>query len=90
MEKSGADRRDSEFYAPDVSKVLQDSPAFLLNAAFQRIPDNEPLPHQIMENLAHHSEIWYTARQKCLLAEKGGNRKNDKTMDTVISRRKKL
>lgn len=69
LEKSGADRRDSEFYAPEVSKVLQDTPTFLLNAAFQRIPETEPLPHELLEVWAHHSQVWFTAREKCLDAK---------------------
>ena len=69
MEQSGADRRDSEFYAPQVSKVLQDAPTFLLNAAFRRIPENELLPHELLEVWAHHSQVWFTAREKCLAAK---------------------
>jgi Methyltransferase domain len=68
MELSGADRRDSEWYARDVSSVLQDTPTFLLNAAFRRIPDQDPLPHQLLEVWAHHSQVWFTAREKCLPA----------------------
>jgi hypothetical protein len=69
LEVSGADRRDSEWYAQDVITVVQDTPTFLLNAAFRRIPDNEPLPQELLTTWAHDSQVWFTAREKCLPAQ---------------------
>jgi Methyltransferase domain len=68
MERTGSDRLDAEFFAPQVTRVIQDEPWFLLNAAFQRIPESEPLPHERLEELGHLSSVWFAARQKCLPA----------------------
>jgi len=79
IEVSGSAMQDMH-YAPGVLKVLR-APSTLVNLALQRTPDDEPLPEELLEDLATKRRTSYEEAAK--IWDKYGNDRNKWPNDVV-------